>query len=299
MENIHARRRAPYIGYDIRMHKPRILMCEPRHYHVEYVINPWMKGNVDAVSPARARVQWQALRATLARHAEVVEVPPAPELPDMVFTANAGTVCGERVVVSRFRHRERQGEAVLFAKWFREHGFEVMELPEGIDYEGAGDSLLDRGGDWIWAGHGQRTDIESHGPVAEWLGRELVSLELVDPLFYHLDTCMCPLTGGWVMYYPAAFDAAAIAEIERRVPPGRRIVVDDEDARRFACNAVNVGRVVVMNRASDALRGRLTDAGFELQEVDLGEFIKAGGSAKCMTLKLDEPDAAAAARAAG
>lgn len=271
-------------------------MCQPRHFHVDYVINPWMEGNVDQASPERARVQWRALRDTIARFAEVVEVAPAEDLPDMVFTANAGTVCGDRAVLSRFFHPQRQGEAAHFGRWFRDNGFEVLELPEGMHYEGAGDSLLDRGGEWIWAGHGFRTDLESHRLVSEWLGREVVSLKLVDPYFYHLDTCMCPLAGGYLLYYPAAFDDASRREIEKRVPAHKRIAVSDEDAERFACNTVNIGRAVVMNRASASLRERLRHAGFELHEVDLSEFIKAGGSAKCLTLKLTEPEAAAALR---
>jgi N-dimethylarginine dimethylaminohydrolase len=277
----------------------RILMCSPEHFHVDYVINPWMEGNVDQASPDRARAQWRVLRDTLARFATIVEVPPAADLPDMVFTANAGTVCGTRAVLSRFFHPERQGEAAHFGRWFRDNGFEVLELPEGVHYEGAGDSLLDRDGEWIWAGYGFRTDLESHAHVARWLGREVVSLKLVDPYFYHLDTCMCPLSGGYLLYYPAAFDDASRREIERRVPAHKRIAVSDEDAERFACNTVYVGRRVVMNRASAPLRRRLEQSGFEVHEVDLSEFIKAGGSAKCLTLKVTEPEAVAPQPATG
>jgi N-dimethylarginine dimethylaminohydrolase len=270
----------------------RILMCAPDHFHVDYVINPWMEGNVDQASPEGARVQWRNLRDTIARFATVVEATPVPDLPDMVFTANAGTVCGKRAIVSNFFHPERQGETEHFADWFRGDGFEVLELPEDIRYEGAGDSLLDRAGEWIWAGHGFRTDLESHTLVADWLGREVVSLKLVDPYFYHLDTCMCPLADGYLVYYPQAFDDESRAEIEHRVPKHRRIVVTDEDAERFACNTVNIGRNVIMNRASGPLRERLQQSGFEVHEVNLSEFIKSGGSAKCLTLKVDEPERA-------
>ncbi len=271
----------------------RILMCPPDHFNVDYVINPWMEGNVDQASPERARGQWRVLRDTIARFAEVVELAPDAALPDMVFTANAGTVCGQRAVVSRFFHPQRQGESAHFARWFRDNGFEVLELPEDIHYEGAGDSLIHRGGDWFWAGYGFRTDLASHAMVSQWLRMEVVSLKLVDPYFYHLDTCMCPLADGYLLYYPAAFDAAANREIETRVPAHKRIAVTDEDAERFACNSVTIGRVVIMNRASSALRQRLEQSGFELHEVDLSEFIKAGGSAKCLTLKVTEPEPSA------
>lgn len=275
----------------------RILMCRPEHFTVDYVINPWMEGNVEDTSPERAMRQWRDLRETIERFAEVVEMEPVDGLPDMVFTANAGTVCGDRAVVSRFFHPQRQGESAHFARWFRENGFDVLELPEGMNFEGAGDSLLDRGGEWIWAAYGFRTDLESHAPLAEWLGREVVSLKLADPYFYHLDTCMCPLADGYLLYYPAAFEDRSRAEIERRVPAHKRIPVSDEDAGQFACNTVTVGQDIVMNRATAALRGKLQQAGFRLHEVNLSEFIKSGGSAKCLTLKVTEPEPAVAARA--
>lgn len=272
------------------MNRTRILMCPPDYFDVDYVINPWMEGNVDAASPERARLQWCALRDTIAGVAEVVEMAPAKGLPDMVFTANAGTVCGPRAVVSNFYHPQRQGESAYFADWFRAQGFAVLELPRGVVFEGAGDSLIHRGGEWIWAAYGQRTDLQSHALVADWLGWELVSLRLVNPYFYHLDTCMCPLADGYLMYWPAAFDMEARAEIARRVPAHKRIEVSDEDAKQFACNTVNIGEHVIMNRASAGLRRQLTRAGFRVHEVDLSEFIKSGGSAKCLTLKLTEPE---------
>lgn len=275
----------------------RILMCRPEHFKVDYVINPWMEGNVENSSPERAMRQWGDLCDTIARVADVVEIEPNAELPDMVFTANAGTVCGKRAVVSRFFHPERQGESAHFARWFAGNGFEVFEMPDGVRFEGAGDSLLDRSGEWIWAAHGYRTDLESHRYLADWLGWEVVSLQLADPYFYHLDTCMCPLADGYLIYYPAAFEPESRAEIERRVPASKRIAVSDEDAEQFACNAVTVGRHVILNRAGAALRGRLQQAGFELHEVNLSEFIKSGGSAKCLTLKVTEPEPAVAARA--
>lgn len=272
------------------MTRTQILMCPPEHFEVDYVINPWMEGNVDAASPELARAQWRVLRDAIASVATVVELPPVKGLPDMVFTANAATVCGDRAVVSNFFHPQRQGESAHFAGWFRAQGFAVLELPQGMVFEGAGDSLIHRGGDWIWAAYGQRTDLASHAMVSDWLGWELVSLRLVDPYFYHLDTCLCPLADGYLMYWPKAFDAAANCEIEHRVPAHKRIEVSDSDAAQFACNAVNVGEHVFMNRASNPLRGKLARAGFTVHEVDLSEFLKSGGSAKCLTLKLTEPE---------
>jgi N-dimethylarginine dimethylaminohydrolase len=138
-------------------------------------------------------------------------------------------------------------------------------------------------------GHGHRSDLAAAQVVSALLDIEVVPLRLVDPRFYHLDTCLCPLEGGTLLYYPAAFDEASQAEIEKRVPISSRMAVDQADALRFACNAVNVGASVFFNDASNALRTQLELAGFESHVVPLGEFLKSGGGAKCLTLRLDEP----------
>jgi len=266
----------------------RVLMCPPTHFAVDYVINPWMDGHVDGVDPARATAQWRALREAVARHADVALVEPAPGLPDMPFTANAGLVRGNVFVPSRFRHAQRRGEEALFAAWFRAHGFEVRELPPGLDFEGAGDALFDRGAARLWVGHGHRSDAGAAGALAGLLGIEAIALHLVDPRFYHLDTCFCPLADGWLLYYPPAFDAEAQAAIAAKVPAARRIAVDEADALAFACNAVGLGRQVLLNAAGDALLAKLREAGFAAVQTPLDEFLKAGGSAKCLTLRLDE-----------
>lgn len=260
-------------------------MCPPDYFRVGYAINPWMENNLSKVSPDEARVQWEALHDAIAARAEVTLIEPVEDFPDMVFTADAGTVCSGTVVASRFFHEERQGEGRLFRRWFSERGFDVRELPEGLFYEG-GDVWLDQHEPWLWAGHGFRTGVEAHRLAGEWLDREVLSLKLIDPRFYHLDTCMSVLARGYAMYYPPAFDADSRALIEARVPANRRIVVAEADQMDFACNAVNVDDTVIVNRASDDLKTRLRDAGFRPVEAPLGEFLKAGGSARCLTLKL-------------
>ncbi|MDB6020867.1 MAG: hypothetical protein JWQ04_724 [Pedosphaera sp.] len=267
----------------------RFLMCPPDLYEVDYVINPWMEGNIHKSSHEAAVTQWQGLCALLEKHAEVERIAPQPRLPDMVFTANAGLVVGKKFVLSRFLHRERQGEEAHFKKWFKKQGFEVFELPADLPFEGAGDALLDRAGECLWAGYGFRSELDSHPHIARWLNLEVVSLRLIDPRFYHLDTCFCPLEDGWLLYYPQAFDAYSNRLIEQRVPAEKRIVVDEADAARFACNAVNLGKKLFVNQLSVALRTRLEAAGFEVIETPLNEFMKAGGAAKCLTLRLTEP----------
>ncbi|USR90880.1 TIGR00300 family protein [Phormidium yuhuli AB48] len=266
-----------------------ILMCPPHHYDVDYVINPWMEGNIHRSSRDRAETQWERLHKILKDHAVVDLVEPQKGVPDMVFTANAGLVLGDNVVLSRFYHPERQGEEPHFKKWFEDNGFTVYELPKDLPFEGAGDALLDREGRWLWAGYGFRSELDSHPYLAKWLDIEVISLQLVDSRFYHLDTCFCPLSNGYLLYYPPAFDFYSNRLIEMRVPPEKRIVVNDDDAGNFACNAVNVGDVVVMNQVSDDLSRRLTEAGFQVIQTPLSEFLKAGGAAKCLTLRTTEP----------
>lgn len=267
----------------------RILMCAPDHYDVDYVINPWMEGNIHKSSKERAVEQWQKLHHIIKDHAIVDLVTPQKGVPDMVFTANAGLVLGSNVVLSRFYHPERQGEEPFFKEWFEENGFTVYELPKDLPFEGAGDALFDREGRWLWAGYGFRSELDSHPYIAKWLDTEVLSLRLIDNRFYHLDTCFCPLANGYLLYYPEAFDSYSNRLIEMRVPEEKRIVVEEADAVNFACNAVNINDVVIMNKISHDLEQRITEKGFRVIQTPLTEFLKAGGAAKCLTLRVTEP----------
>jgi N-dimethylarginine dimethylaminohydrolase len=266
-------------------------MCSPKLYDVHYVINPWMAGNVSRASQPQAAEQWGQLRHALDEVAQVMLVEPQPGWPDMVFTANAGLVREGVVAVSRFFHPERQGEESHFRKWFGDSGFSVCDMPSKIPFEGEGDALFEADGSRLWAGHGVRTLQSSHRLLRDLWGVEVISLHLVDPRFYHLDTCFCPLTGGYLLYFPAAFDAKSNAKIEARYPKVRRVAVTEEDALRFACNAINVGRTILLNEISDGLTRRLEARGFQVVQVRLTEFLKAGGAAKCLALRLSEMDA--------
>ena len=265
------------------------LMCPPEHFTVAYIINPWMHGNLRKIDHAVARQQWRSLYDVLTDLATVRLVLPQPGSPDMVFTANAGLVKGRRFIVSRFRYPERQYEEPYFADWFMDRGYDVSLMPRDVPFEGAGDALFDRGEDCLWMAHGHRSIPAAREILAERLGRRIVVLKLTDTRFYHLDTCFCPLEGGFLMYYPPAFDDAGRAAIEARVPAAKRIAIDEEDALAFACNAVNIDSTVVVNRATAKLVKALAAKGFAVVQTPLSEFMKAGGSAKCLTLRLDEP----------
>lgn len=269
--------------------RPRFLLCKPDHFAVRYVINPWMEGNVGRTDQPLAQRQWRGLRDALAAVADLEIVTPDPDLPDMVFTANAGLVFENRVVLANFHHEQRRPEVPHWERWFREHGFEVLRVPEPLRFEAAGDALFDRGAGFLWAGYGFRTSLETHRFLAEALEVEVVSLRLTDRRHYHLDVSLCPLPGGHLMYYPGAFDSPSLREIEARVPADRRVVVGEGDALRLACNAVPVGDRIFLHSVSPALRAALEARGLRVVACDLSQFHLAGGSARCLSLRLDEP----------
>ena len=206
------------------MARDRILMCPPDFFGVDYAINPWMDGNEGNLSLELAEQQWTRLRDTISEHADVVLIEPQAGVPDMVFTANAGAVYGGKAIASHFMPHERRPEELHFKKWFSDNGFELLDLDEKIGFEGAGDCLLDRGGPWLWTGYGFRTEIEAHAEIQRFFDIELLSIRLTDSRFYHIDTCFCPLTDGYLMYHPPAFDFDSRIAIEARVPPHKRIV---------------------------------------------------------------------------
>ncbi|QEH37401.1 N(G),N(G)-dimethylarginine dimethylaminohydrolase [Aquisphaera giovannonii] len=279
----------PTMPPDPRGPRPRLLMCPPDHFGIEYEINPWMDVTQGS-DAAIARRQWQALReAVVALGAEVELLEPAAGLPDLVFTANAGLVFRGLFLPSRFRFGVRQGESPLFERWAREHGFEVVPLPEGMYFEGAGDALFC--GETLFAGYRFRSDVRGHQWVGERLGVSVLPLELVDPRFYHLDTCFCPIAPDAAIYYPGAFDEYGRSVIRDQVP--RLAEVSAEEAASFSCNAVVVGRTVVLNRGAPKLAATLGAMGFDTRPLEFSEFIKSGGSAKCLTLRLDGEEAAA------
>jgi N-dimethylarginine dimethylaminohydrolase len=263
-------------------------MCPPDYYGIEYEINPWMSRSRGS-TPESARRQWQSLHDTLRRLGVTVELmTPQPGLPDLVFTANAGLVFGTRFFSSRFRHEVRARESPYFEAWFAAHGFTVEHLPEGMFFEGAGDALFC--GLALFAGYRIRSDVQGHQHLAQAIGRLVLPLELVDSRFYHLDTCFCPLAPGEAIYFPAAFDAYGQKVLQSHVP--RLLPVVEAEACRFGCNAVVIGKTVIVNTGCERLAADLRSWGYEPLSVGLDEFLKAGGSAKCLTLRLDGEEAA-------
>jgi len=256
----------------------RYLMCRPTYFAVEYTINPWMDPT-GAVDTALAVQQWETLRQTYLDLGHTVEeIPPLPGLPDMVFAANGATVVDGRVLAVQFRNPQRADEAPAYRSWFERAGFEVHD-PKHVN-EGEGDILL--AGDLLLAGTGFRTAHAAHAQVQEVFGHPVVTLQLVDPRFYHLDTALCVLDNRTVAYLPEAFSPGSQAVLRRLFPDA--VLASAADADVFGLNAVSDGRSVVLPVQATGLAARLRERGYDPIGVDLSELRKAGGGPKCCTL---------------
>ena len=254
-----------------------VLVCPPMFFDVKYSINPWMKN--EPVDKRLAVEQWRQMKHTLERlGAKTAIIGQPPHLPDLVFTANAGTVRGNKVVLSNFKHIERKLEHNEFDKWFTEKGYETHALPESLNFEGCGDTIVS--GDRLIAGYGFRSDLKALRLTAEILDLELTHLKLKNPNFYHLDTCFSLLRPDLAIYYPGAFSKYTISKIKDI----ELIPVSDEEANRFACNSIVFGDNILMPAGNESLAASLEERGLKVHLIDTSEFLKSGGSLQCMAL---------------
>ncbi|KDN87572.1 dimethylargininase [Kitasatospora cheerisanensis] len=264
-----------------RAGRRRYLLCPPEHFAVEYAINPWMDP-AQPVDRGAALRQWEGLAAVLRGLGHRVELlEPEPGLPDMVFTANGATVVAGRVLVARFRHPERAGESAAHLRWFTAAGFRGVRTATEVN-EGEGDLLV--AGPRILAASGFRTTAAAHREAQRMLGLPVVTLELTDPRYYHLDTALAVLDHDRIMYYPQAFSPASRRLLRRLYPDA--ILARAADAAAFGLNAVSDGRHVVLPDAARGLAEQLRAAGFEPVPVAVPELRKAGGGPKCCVLEL-------------
>lgn len=279
------------------MSRPVFLMCPPDHFSVRYRINPWMNPQEWAQREpqllAEAQAGWQRLVATLrGLGASIVTLPAQPNLPDLVFTANAAIVLDGTALLARFRHSERIGEEPHIGSFFQQLRAtgtidRVVELPADVTLEGAGDCVWDSTRRLFWVGHGPRSDASGSRIVRETFGVQVVELELVNPRYYHVDTCLCVLDGGHVLYVPEAFSITGLQSIYAHVPESQRIAVRAHDAEQLAVNAVCVGRHVVLSQCSPTIESVLQSAGYSVHKADIPQFAMSGGSVCCLTLRLD------------
>lgn len=266
------------------MSQPAFLMCPPDYYKIVYEINPWMSVKRQA-DQKLAKKQWEDFYHLLTQELKVqVELlEPVPYLPDLVFTANGGLVFKHNFIRANFRHKERRPEAHFFEEWFRKRNYKIKHVPAGYDFEGEGDALF--WGEGLCTGYHFRSDIEAHEFVAASLGVAYYALELVDKRFYHLDTCFAPLDSESALVYLPAFEVYSRKILKEVVSD--LIEVPEEEALQFACNAVVVGRDVILNTGCPETMKVLESRGFQPHPLDFSEFIKAGGAAKCLVLRLN------------
>jgi N-dimethylarginine dimethylaminohydrolase len=261
----------------------RYLMCPPEHFGVLYEINPWMRREVP-VDLHRARTEWDRLAATLADAGAAVEVmEPVEALPDLVFTANAGLVDGQRFIPARFRNPERQGETPYAVEWFRQRGYVVDELPAEVSHEGAGDALPFRNS--LLGGYRWRSDARAHAAVSRLTGTAVRIVELVDPRLYHVDLTFCPLDEQRAIVVPEAWDSYGWKVVAGFVP--EPLVLTLDEALTFCANSVVVGDRIIMPCCPPRVGHQLEAWGFDIAVCAVDEFLKAGGGCRCLTLALD------------
>jgi N-dimethylarginine dimethylaminohydrolase len=257
------------------------LMCPPEHFDVTYAINPWMHPD-QPTDVALAMRQWAQLRDMYLRLGHDVRIiEPVAGLPDMVYAANGATVVGGKVLGARFRYPQRAAEASAYLDWFRDSGYDELHEAEHCN-EGEGDILFT--GSALLAGYGFRSDEAAAEEIGQVFGLPAISMRLIDPRFYHLDTALCVLDADTAMYYPAAFDSAGLAVLADLF--GELIEAKDEDAEVLGLNAVSDGKNVVLPDAARGLAAQLATHGFEPIGIDMSELLKGGGGPKCCTLEL-------------
>lgn len=259
------------------------LMCQPTHFGVFYSINPWM----DQTRPADidlAADQWDRLARVIQSAGAVVDqIDAVRGLPDMVFTANAGLVDGDRFIPARMRHPERREESAHFSRWLSRRGYAITTGSDASNLEGAGDALPFRG--ILIAGYGQRSDLNAWAALGRESEIPVQSVRLVDPRYYHVDIAFCPLDDTSALVAPEAFDAASLETLMRLVPDP--VTLTAEETAMFCANSVVVGRTIIMPGCTPRLGRLLERRGFEVVIADVSEFQKAGGGCRCLTLALD------------
>jgi len=259
-----------------------ILMCPADYFGIEYEINSWMHTE-NRVDQKIAKKQWQDLydinTQKLAWDVKLIE--PIQGLPDMVLATDCCLMMNGKILLSSFRYPERQPETEYFEKWLHSNGYTNTKRAEHI-FEGGGDNIVC--GDKILAGHGFRSDSQAADEMQKYFDCEVVSIKIVDPDFYHLDTSMAVLSDDTVAYYPGAIDSDSQARLKKAIP--NLIEATHEEAKGFGLNAVSDGKTVITSNESESLLQKYRNAGFEVIGTSILEFRKSGGGVKCMTLEL-------------
>jgi N-dimethylarginine dimethylaminohydrolase len=259
----------------------QVVMCPPKYFEIAYEINPWMHKDTP-VNRGLMQQEWEAVRAAYQKLGWKVNIiEPAAGQPDMVFATDNCLMFNDKIMLSNFRYAERRGEIEHFGQWLRAHGFRNIRQANP-HFEGGGDNLVC--GNKILAGHGFRSDPQAADELRDYFGCEVISLHLINPYFYHLDTAVAVLSLDTIAFYPQALDEPSQARLRATVP--NTIEATLEEAQGFALNAVSDGKTVITSDESPSLLAKYQATGLKTIALPMGEFKKAGGGIKCMTLDL-------------
>jgi len=255
-------------------------MCSPDFFEVIYSINPWMTG--EKVSKENALLQWNTLKNEIEKAGgNVKTIKPIRGLPDMVFTANSGVTFKNKFVTANMKFSERVEESKHFKKWFSDNGYEILDLPKDISLEGCGDVIIC--GDNIIGGYGFRSDLLGLEITAGMLNLNLIALQLQNPAYYHLDTCLCMLNEFVGIYYPGAFLDSDITKLKKKI---KLIPVSKNDAEKFVCNSMMVGNTLLTSCDDISIEKQILKYGIEIIHVQMSEFLKSGGGIQCLSLSI-------------
>ncbi len=256
----------------------KVLLCPPIYFQIRYQINPWMK-TADQINQPQAQQQWLKL-TSLYTHLgiKIATIRPRPDLPDMIFTADQGLVENSSVILANFRFKQRRPETKTYQRWFKKQGFRILTLPKNLYFEG-GDIL--RACRKIIAGHGFRTSPQAPQAIAKLLKNPVISLKLISPYFYHLDTCLLPLSPREAFYYPSAFDQASQKKLAQLF--SKLIPFTKKEAFSLAANSISTDHQIIIPSSAATLVKKLAQLGYKAFLAEVGEFAKAGGGIRCLT----------------
>lgn len=256
----------------------KILLCPPEHFQIQYQINPWMANKT--INRLRAKNQWLKLVDTCQRlNIQTDFIKPQRQLPDMVFAADQGLIKNHSVILANFRFQERKPETKIYRDWFKTQNFKILQLPKNLYFEG-GDAL--DLGNKIILGHGFRTSPKTSEAIANLFKTPVFGLKLIDPCFYHLDTCLFPLNEKTAFYYPPAFNQASQKKLINLFP--RLIALPKKEAFDLAANSLNTDHQVITNQKANFFTKKLAQLGYRVYQVNVSEFIKSGGGIHCLTI---------------
>ncbi len=290
-------------GQFFNNNNPRILMCPPQYFGIEYSINDWMNTTILSQYDL-AQSQWNSLYSKIIELGAKVElVEPIAGQPDMTYV-DVGLVYSNIFITSNFKFPERQGEKKGFVKWFEVNRFNIFEFENTISFEGHGDTLW-KDGHTLFGGYGFRTQLESYDYIQKILDQKaeqnftknseqdsekniltkpkIITLELIDSRFYHLDTCFCPIRSDLALCYTKALSLESIEKIRSVM---EIVEVDEDEAVHFACNALPIGNNLILPEGAPKLMSKLEELGFVCHPVPMSEFIKGGGACKCLSMPL-------------